>query len=169
MATIRVQLSPHAGIPSGTSLIAARHKVVNGTNFPVPSLAFDAATTNSAYWIMQLDNYGAGNITASIDWYADTATTGDVKWQVKVGAITPNTDSQDVETKALAAAQTVVDSHLGTTGQRIHNCTIDITAIDSMAVMDMLVVELSRLGSDAADTMAGDALVPAFEISYSDV
>jgi hypothetical protein len=166
MATVKVQLSPLAAIPASGN--GAAHKVIDGTNFPVPSLAFDASTEESVYFQFRAASYGSGNLTLKIFWYADTASSGDVIFGAQIAAITPNTDTQDIETDALATAQTVTDTHLGTTGQRLHECSITISNLDSLAADDFVVLKLYRDADAAGDTMTGDALVVDLELSYSD-
>lgn len=139
-----------------------------GTNFPVPGLAFDASTQESAFWLLRAANYGSGNLTLNFLWYADTASSGDVKFDAAIAAITPDADTQDVETKSFATATTVTDSHLGTTGQRVHQASITISNLDSLASGDMLALRLRRVAADGADTMTGDAIVSDLELSYSD-
>src|SRR5690554_6479970 len=131
MATVKIALHPRAAIPASSN--GAQHKVVDGTNFPVPSLAFDASTEESVFFTFRAASYGSGNLTLTLNWYADTASSGDVVFGAAIAAITPNTDSQDIETKAFATAQTVTDSRIGTTGKRLHECAITISNLDSIA------------------------------------
>lgn len=140
----------------------------NGTNFPVAGLAYDAATEEKAYWNFRVNDYGSGNLTLELEWYADTATSGDIIWGSRLACITPDTDSQDVETKSFATQQTVTDTHLGTTGQRIHRCSITISNLDSIATDDDCWLEVSRLGNNGSDTMAGDGILIAALLTYSD-
>lgn len=167
MATVYRELAPE----EAQFLATAFPQFVknNGTAFPVTSLAYDATTSEAAYWKLAAFNYGSGNITCDVLWYADTASTGAVVWQAAVAAITPNTDSQDVETKALATAQQATDTHLGTVGQRLHSVTVTVTNLDSVAAGDVVWLKLARLPADAGDTMTGDALVLAVWLSYSDI
>lgn len=139
-----------------------------GTNFPVFGLAYDAATAESAYWVFRIPAYGSGNVTVTVDWYADTATSGDVVWAAQLGAVTPNTDTQDVETKALATANTFTDNHLGTTGQRVHECDVAVSNLDSLAPNDVVILRVYRDAANGADTMTGDAILIAVNLSYSD-
>lgn len=139
-----------------------------GTNFPVSGLAHDAAAAEDAYWKLRALRYGTGNLTIAIDWYADTASTGGVIWRAAAAAITPDIDTQDVETKALATANTVTDTHLGTTGQRLHRATITVTNLDSLALDDDIWVRIGRDAAAAGDTMAGDAVLTLATLSYSD-
>ncbi len=166
MATVYTEL-----LPEGAQYLAANFPAyvkTNGTNFPVTALAFDAAATETAYWRMRAANYGGGNLVAEIEWYADSASSGDVVWEASIAAITPETDTQDIETKAFATAQTVTDSHLGTTGQREHRALLTISNLDSLADKDDLTLKFSRLGASGSDTMTGDALLVRVVLTWSD-
>lgn len=166
MATVRQELVPEEA--SFLSTTFPQTVKTNGTNFPVAGLAFDAAATETAYWHLSAFNYGSGNITAEILWYADTASSGVVRWDSAIAAITPDTDTQDVETKAFAASQSVDDTHLGTTGQRVHAASITISNLDAVAANDIMWIRVSRLGGHANDTMTGDAILIALRLYYSD-
>ncbi len=139
-----------------------------GTSFPVAGLAYDAATEEAAFWVFRAVSYGSGNVTVSVDWYADTATSGDVMWAVQLAAITPDTDTQDVETKALATVNTVTDTHLGTVGQRLHRAVVTVTNLDALAADDDVWIRVARNAANAADTMAGDAALTLATVSWSD-
>jgi hypothetical protein len=91
-----------------------------------------------------------------------------VIWGAQLAAIMPNTNSQDVETDTLATANTVTDTHLGTTGQRIHECSITISNLDSLAADALVFLRVYRDADAAGDTMTGDALLVEAELSYSD-
>lgn len=142
----------------------------NGTNFPVAGLAYDASTDEAAFWKLRAMAYGSGNLTLNLAWYADTASTGNVVWEAQIAAITPNTDTQDVETDGLATLNYVQDTHLGTTGQRLHECTITISNLDSLAAGDVVWLRIARdaNGTNATDDMAGDAILALSELTYSD-
>lgn len=168
MATIK-----HWFAPEDAQFLAAafpQFLKTNGTNFPVSGLAYDAATDEAAFWKFKAVNYGSGNLTLKIFWYADTASTGNVVWEAQIAAITPDTDTQDVETKAFATLNFVQDTHLGTTGQRVHVCTLTISNLDSLAADDLVFLRLARdaNGTSATDDMTGDAILLGFELSYSD-
>lgn len=166
MATVSQQLDAASAQFLATAFPAL---VKGGTNFPVVGLAYDAAADEAAFWLLRAINYGSGNVTVGIDWYADTATSGDVVWAVQLAAITPDTDSQDVETKALATANTGTDTHLGTVGQRLHRAVVTVTNVDALAADDDVWVRVSRDADNAADTLTGDAVVALVAVSYSDV
>lgn len=163
MADVVLQLEPSAAHFLGTAFPAL---VRNGTNFPVYGLAYDATTDEAAFWCFRAVNYASGNLTIDVDWYADTASTGDVVWESQLAVITPNTDSQDIETKTLAAANTATDTHLGTTGQRLHRISITASNLDSLTANDIVWLRLARDANNAADTMTGDAILVKVTISY---
>lgn len=165
MATVTQVLDAGAAQFLSTAFPAA---VKNGTNAPVYGLAYDAASDEAAFWLFRAVSYGSGNLTVTVDWYADTATSGDVIWGAQLAAITPDTDSQDVETKALATANTVTDTHLGTTGQRLHRASITVSNLDSLAANDDVWLRIYRDADAAGDTMTGDAVLVSVGIAYSD-
>lgn len=144
----------------------AQYKVVAGTNFPVESLAYDGGSADeAAYFVFKIRGYTSGNITVRIGWYADTASSGNVVWGASLAAITPDADTQDIETKSFATEVTQQDSHLGTTGQRLHECVLTLNQLDSVADGDLCVVRLQRKASDTTnDTMTGDALLTHVEL-----
>ena len=165
MATVTQILGFGAAQFLSTAFPAA---VKNGTNTPVYGLAYDAASDEAAFWLFRAVNYGSGNLTITVDWYADTATFGDVIWGAQLAAITPDTDTQDGETKSLATANTVTDTHLGTTGQRLHRASITVSNLDSIAAGDDVWIRIYRNASAGGDTMTGDAILVAAGIAYSD-
>lgn len=139
-----------------------------GTNFPVEGLAFDATTNESVCGKFTAVQYGSGNLTLRLRWFADTAASGDIVWACAIAAITPDTDTQDVETDAFATEQTVTDTHLGTTNQRVHTCIITVTNLDSIAAGDLVFLRITRNASSGSDTMAGDAILLSAIMEYSD-
>lgn len=140
-----------------------------GTNFPVPGHAFDGTTQETIFLFFKALNYGSGNLTLTLGWYAASGTSGAVVFGASIAAITPNTDTQDIETKGFATENTASDSHLGTTAKRLHEMSITISNLDSLAAGDWVCVRLRRLPADAGDTMNGvDAIVAEATLSYSD-
>ena len=142
-----------------------------GSNFPSAILMFDGGSSDEeAYFKFQARGYpGAGNLTLDIYWRADTATSGNIVFGAQVAAITPNTDSQDVLTKAFATAQTQQDTHLGTTAKRLHQVALTISNLDSLANDDIVWLKFYRDASDTVnDTLAGDAGPELLRLSYSD-
>jgi hypothetical protein len=140
----------------------------NGTNFPVTALAYDTTTAETAFWKLAAVNYGSGNLTLTVYWYADTGTSGGVVWESAVAAVTANTDNVNLETEAFGTAANAADTHLGTTGQRPHSIDVTISSLDGLAADDIFWVKIGRLPANASDTMAGDALLLMAVLSYSD-
>lgn len=140
-----------------------------GTNFPISGLAFDGGSTDEdCYFKFRAISYGSGNLTVDIEWYADTASSGNVVFGAAIAAITPNTDTQDIETDAFDAASTIQDAHLGTTNQRVHRASIVIDNLDSVAADDLVFMHVYRDASDTVnDTMTGDAIITNITLSYS--
>lgn len=166
MGTVYQVLEPGDALLPSTN--PAAPVMVQGLNFPVPGLAFDATTQETAFFRFSARNYGSGNVTVEVEWYADTASTGGVTFGASLAAITPNTDTQDIETKAFATENTASDTHLGTTGQRDHSFTITVSNLDSLANGDDVTLRLRRVPADGSDTMTGDAVVTRAIVSYSD-
>lgn len=139
-----------------------------GSSVKVPSYSFDAAATEGIQFVIpRFNDYTSGNLTLRLLWYADSATSGDVVWGGAIAAITPETDSTDIETDSFATENTVTDSHLGTTAQRIMVATITISNLDSLAAADYVALRIQRLGGNGSDTMSGDAQLVGVELEYS--
>lgn len=166
MATVAQYLSPGDAILPGSNPAAPVQFA--GTNFPIPGLAFDASTQETVFFRFPALSYGSGNLTVEIQWYADTATANGVTFGAALAAITPNTDSQDIETKAFSTENTASDTHLGTTGQRLHLFTITVSNLDSLANGDDVTLRLRRVPADGSDTMTGDCIVTGVIVTYSD-
>jgi hypothetical protein len=168
MATVYKELDPEAHIPPSSNY--GEYVRNYGSNFSVSGLAFDGGSTNeSVFFKFIAHNYGSGNVTVTVYWYADTASSGNVQFGAGISVITPNTDTQDIETDTFATATETQDSHLATTGQRLHSMTIAISNLDSLAADDHVVLWFYRDASDTTnDTMAGDAIVTKLVVSYSD-
>jgi hypothetical protein len=139
----------------------AEYSKTNGTSFPVSGLKYDPLVDEAAFWKLDVQLYGSGNVFVDVLWYADTSSTlGEtVRWGAALAAITPDTDAQDIETKALAQEVTVDDSHLGTVGQRLHRATIVLAgaSLDGIAGADAAWLRIRRIGS--VDTLTGDAVL----------
>lgn len=139
----------------------------NGTSIPVSGYAFDAATEEALFFRFRASGYSTGDVIVSLDWYADTASSGGVVWGAQMAAITPDTDTQDIETDGLPTSTNVTDTHLGTTGQRLHRVNITLTgaALDSLAADDQVALRIARVSADGGDTMTGDAILTYVYVS----
>lgn len=168
MATVKQQLFPGYVILPPTNGPQLKSSV--GTNFPVDALAFDGTTEEQCFLPFRAVNYGSGNLTVRYRWYADSGTTGDNIFSAAVAAITPDTDTQDVETKAFGTLASNTDTHLGTTAQRVHTATVVVTSLDAIAADDTCWLRFLRDADAAGDTMnAIDVNVVEVFAEYSDV
>lgn len=165
MATITHVLTPDAARLPASAF--PTFDEIQGTAFPVRCLDFDASTEETCHFPLPAIGYGSGDLTVEFLWYADNASSGDVIWGAALAAITPNTDSQDIETKAYGTAQTVTDSHLGTTGQRLHSVSLTLSNTDSIASGDWCSLKVYRDADAAGDTMANDASLVEVRVSYT--
>jgi hypothetical protein len=127
----------------------------------------DGASNEEAHWQLSGHDYEGGDLTVDIYWYAANATSGVVRWGVRLAAYTAETDSSDVESKAYATADEQADTHLGTTSKRVMKTshTISSTELDSMAAGDLSWLGIYRDSSDSGDTMSNDAIFERAEVS----
>ena len=139
---------------------------VAGTNFPINSLAFDASTSETAYFRLVTRNYASGNLTVRIRWYADTATSGGVVWGVSIAAITPG-DATNIETDAFDTEQLSSTSTASGTTHGPVEATVTVSNLDSLASMDTVVFRVARKTAEAGDDMAGDAQLFDFVVEYA--
>lgn len=168
MATVRQVFSrpPDQFDPIGSNFPQSLYTA--GTNYVVPALAFDDTTSESCCTRLKASNYGSGNLTAILTWYADTATSGAVVWEVSISAVTPSSaDNVNIETDSLATALTGTSSASGT-AQELENVSITISNLDGLAADDIVELVIRRLPANGSDTMTGDALLVCVEINYSD-
>jgi len=164
MTTIHTLL-PEEGVFKNANF--PQFKRINGT-LPITSLMYDASTQQTAYWRFVARDYVSGNFTLTIYWYADTASSASVIWEAQLAAITANVDSQNVETKSLDTLNFVQDTHLGTTGQRVHKTTLTLSNMNSLGDGDLCWLSVARDadGTNGTDDMSGDAAVLLIEVSY---
>ena len=166
MATV-TQILEHNSFFLRASAGAAFYQA-DGTAIPVAGWAFDASADEEVWARLKAQGYGSGNVTVTVWWYAANATSGDVVWGAALAAITPDTDSQDIEGDSLATENTATDSHLGTTSKRLQSVAITVSNLDSLASGDDVALRVRRVGSSGSDTMSNDAILTRVEVSYSD-
>jgi hypothetical protein len=128
----------------------------------IPVLDYDAAGTESAFWVVNLPrHYGGGGLTAKIDFMASTATSGNVVWGIDYERCTT-----DLDADSFATQNTVIEACSATSGI-IASASIAHTSgaqIDNMAAGETIRVRVQRLGGNASDTMAGDAELVTLEV-----
>lgn len=138
--------------------------IVQGTNAPVPSLDF--AVNDIAMWNFIARNYTGGDITVTVQWYSLSATTGNVKWEASLGAITGSSDTTNVQTKAYAAATSTQTATSGST-KALNLTTITITgsSLDSIADGDYVQFQIKRI--TATSEMTGSAALLLVNVAWS--
>ena len=171
MATGSILLSPGAAsLPDGSaSNLPAGMTQRQGTEANPKkhflTLDYDGAgAVEHAWWSFVLPVSYASGGTLLIRWMAN-AITGNVKWQVQVGAITP-ADADTVLEHAQAAVATVTTAANTTEAYRLVSSSITLT-MDSAASGDIVTLVLTRDSADAADTCTVDALVIGCEFQYT--
>lgn len=130
------------------------------TRNSIAVLDFNDTGTSSAVFVSIMPegaSLGSGLII-SLRWMATSATTGNVRWSVSLERCNTDLDSDSFDTAVAATATTNGTSGIVTT------TAITITTIDGITAGDMFRVRVQRLGSDAADTMSGDAELVAVEV-----
>lgn len=144
-----------------------------GSNMPAPGvdgqlrpfLAFDASTDESCDWTFIAPQGLSGTLTAIITYRMASATTGSVRVQVAIEAITDgdtvDTDSASSFDTANSAGATVP----GTAGY-IDQLSVTLTNADGMAAGDYCRLRFNRDadGTSGTDDATGDMQVLAIEL-----
>ena len=110
----------------------------------------DTVEVLAGQWMASESLVGDSNPTIKIVWSA-TATTGDVVWRVRIGVVS---DGDDPLAPAFRAF-TVTDAPNTAAGRRV-TAEVSVTGL-TFAADDLIVIQLDRLATDAADTLATDA------------
>jgi hypothetical protein len=129
---------------------------------PESGLLYDAALSETAYWKLHAHNWNpqTSSMTVNIYWRADNpaTTTGDVRWGVQIGTMTPDAQVTDSLTNFFTTTHTVTQTHLGTRARRPHDASVGFSAQDLAGLQNegMVYVAIHRHGNNAGDTMTGD-------------
>lgn len=129
-----------------------------------PVLAFDAATSETAYWTAVIPQGWTGTVTAVVSYAMASATSGGVAFDVAVEALT---SGDAVDTDATTSFDTVnggSDAAVPGTAGYMEQLSITLSNLDSAAAGDLVRISLARDVADAADTATGDCYVFAVEI-----
>ena len=110
------------------------------------------ATIEYAWWSFAMPADYASGGELDIVWYANT-TTGDVNWNVRVGAVSPGDTDTPIE-HACAAEANVTTSVDTTEANRLVKSTITLT-MDSAAAHDLMFLVIYRDPND--DSATADA------------
>jgi len=145
----------NTGIPS--------FNIIQGTNFPLPGTGF--VVNDAQFWRFPARAYAGGDITVDVYWYA-AATTGNVKFEAALAAVTIGTDTGSLEAKAFATA-TSTQSAVNANAKAGNKTTITITgaSLDSATLNDLLALRLKRIAASASE-MAGEAIFQYALVSW---
>ncbi len=133
-----------------------------------PALAFDAATDETAYWTSVAPQGLTGTITVIISYIMASATTGSVRFQAAIEAITAG-DATDLDaTTSFDTANSAGGTVPGTAGY-MQQISITMTNADSIAAADQFRLSVNRDadGTTGTDDATGDCYVLAVEFRDS--
>ncbi len=129
-----------------------------------PVLAFDAATSEAAYWTSVAPQGLSGTITVILHCIMASAISGNVVFRGQLEAVTPG-DAVDLD--ATTSFDTANSSGAvavpGTAGYDFA-VSITMTNADSIAAGDYFRLSINRDAANASDTATGDAYVLAVEL-----
>lgn len=145
------------------------------TNFPQllavhatarrPVLGYDATTDESAYWTGVAPQGLTGAITVVVTYMMASATSGAVRFQAQLEAVTDG-DAVDLDAaESLDTANSNGETVPGTAGH-ISQVSITMTNADSLAAADLYRLKLTRDadGTSGTDDATGDCYVLAVEL-----
>lgn len=154
---------PASGMVARTTNGAASGTVETTTNkIMYTTLDYDAATPEFAqFQIPMPKSWNEGTVTVQFIW--TSGGTGDAVWQARAVAISDG-DDYDV---AFGSAVSVTDT-IGTANKIMtSDFSGALTIGGSPAEGDLVVFEISRNASDAADTLASDAKLVAVRLNFT--
>jgi hypothetical protein len=136
-----------------------------GTTIPV--LDFDDSSSETAeFGGFMPRHYAGGGVTVTIGWMATdlTVTPHSVAWDVAFKSVTD--DADDLDSKAFAAVNTVVDQEADASGE-VAYATVDFTDgvdMDSVAAGEYFRMSVKRDHDHGSDNLTGDAELLFVEI-----
>lgn len=130
-----------------------------------PYLAFDATTDESCDWTFIAPQGITGTITTVITYRAASATTGSVRWQAALEAITDG-DATDTDTASSFDTANSAGATVPGTAGHIDQISITMTNADSIAAGDYCRLRINRDadGTSGTDDATGDAQILAVEL-----
>jgi hypothetical protein len=140
---------------------------IAGTNMYISGYAFDAAAREDLAWSLPAVLYGSGNVSVTVQWESRAgSTTGAAIWGARIAATTPG-DAVSIEAKGWASASTSTTT-VNATAKGLNATTVTVSNLDSLSGFDKLDINIYRDAAAGGDTMAGDAVLTAVYLAYSD-
>lgn len=121
----------------------------------------DAGATEDIWAVMTLPaDYAGGTVTPKLIWEMESATSGNVVWQVQVAEIRDNTAIGTIA-NLLNHQQTVAVPGVAD--------TVEVTSFNTFTPTagDLIRVRILRLGGDGSDTATGDAVIFGIKFEYT--
>jgi hypothetical protein len=110
-------------------------------------------------------HYGGGGLTAYVTFYMASDNTNDVAFDLRIEAITPGSDTLDLEaTESFDTANSFTISLSGSTAGDAIVVSSSLSNIDSIAAGDIMRVALMRDCDDAGDDASGDLYFATLEL-----
>lgn len=141
------------------------------TNFPQllkvndrPALAYDAATDEAAYWTFIVPQGITGTMSVVISYIMASATTGNVRFEALVEAVTDG-DSTDLDATTSFDSTNNAGSAVPGTAGFMKQLSITLTNNDTLAAADYIRIKINRDadGTTGTDDATGDCYVLAVE------
>ena len=172
MATLRIPILGASVVPDTTGECWFEPYSILATNDVWKHLIARFGISNSAQPSVRHGFYGAfkvpknfvGTAVLVVNWNA-TITTGNVVWDFDYRA-NGGDDAESLDQSGTQEAVTVTDAVSGT-AHRLLQPTISLTSAN-FAADDLVEYYFARDGADAADTMAGSAMLHALQFQYAD-
>lgn len=130
-----------------------------------PALAFDAATDETCYWTSVAPQGLTGTITLIVSYIMASATSGSVRWQAQIEAVTAG-DATDLDATTSFDTANSAGGTVPATAGYLAQISITMTNADSLAAADYYRISLNRDadGTSGTDDAAGDVYVLAVEL-----
>lgn len=173
MATGQIALDVGAAVmPDGSTNNAGPglQRVKSSASAPASHflhLLFDASTDEMCYWKTRMPPDYASAPVLKVQYKMASATTGSVRFEGRVAAITPG-DATDMDAKALGTTNSAGDAVAATVGY-VKEASVSLTNADSLAAGDMAIFSLRRDadGTTGTDDATGDCEVVQVAVEYT--
>ena len=134
-----------------------------GTNIDQLACSFDAAVDEgrTGNFLVNGRIEAGSTVTFTVVWYSLAATTGAAVWNIRHNSGT----AADVDPDVALTTLTATDTTAGTAGQASQTAITETQTNLAWVSGDLVYLTLHRDANNAADTLAGDALVVGLSIS----
>lgn len=149
--------------PESASFPASNAPPLTPTNARL-TLAYDAATEETAYWLVPAIQGLTAPLTAVVSYIMASATSGAIVLGVQVEAVS---DGDAVDLDATTSFDTTNNSSATTvpgTAGYLDQVSVTLTNNDSIAAGDYVRIAVARKAADGGDTATGDLLLLLVEL-----